>query len=129
MKKLKQIIAGVFCLMVLNAAEANAAFPIKHETVNQVQKQPSQNTMAESKSVVPENSIVETKALKTKKDATAKTIPQGLYIVLAIFWMGWLAMGINDDFHGNDWLISLLLYIIFYIPGLIYTLVKMNKYY
>ncbi len=129
MKKLKQIIAGVFCLMVLNAAEANAAFPIKHETVNQASNANAANTSAESKKLVQETSAAETKVLTTKKAATAKTIPQGLYIVLAIFWMGWLAMGINDDFNGNDWLISLLLYIIFYIPGLIYTLVKMNKYY
>ncbi|MFA6150590.1 MAG: YqaE/Pmp3 family membrane protein [Chitinophagaceae bacterium] len=129
MKKLKQIVVGVFCLVVLNAAEANAAFPIKHETVNQVQNQQPTNSMVDSKAQVQQTKTAEMKVLKTKKDATAKTIPQGLYIVLAIFWMGWLAMGINDDFHGNDWLISLLLYIIFYIPGLIYTLVKMNKYY
>ncbi|MES2689166.1 MAG: YqaE/Pmp3 family membrane protein [Bacteroidota bacterium] len=128
MKKLTQMMAVVCCLVLLNGAEAKAAFPIKQEIVTTVQNQQNGNTLAEAGTTVKETKVSETTTL-TKKRATAKAIPQGLYIVLAIFYMGWLAMGINDDFHGNDWLISLLLYIIFYIPGLIYTLVKMNKYY
>jgi len=56
-------------------------------------------------------------------------IPKGLYILLAIFPLGWLGMGINDNFEDNDWIISLLLYIILWLPGFIYTIVKMKKYY
>jgi uncharacterized membrane protein YqaE (UPF0057 family) len=56
-------------------------------------------------------------------------ISKSLYVVLAIFWLGWLAMGINDNFEGWDWVISLLLYCILWLPGFIYTLVKMKKYY
>ena len=65
---------------------------------------------------------------KTTSGGSA-VIPAILYIVLAIIGLGWLAMGINDSFQGSDWLISLVLYILFYIPGLIYTLIKMGKYY
>lgn len=56
-------------------------------------------------------------------------ISKGLYIVLAIFALGWLGMGINDDFQGYHWLISLLLYILGWLPGVIYTLVMMGDYY
>jgi uncharacterized membrane protein YqaE (UPF0057 family) len=65
---------------------------------------------------------------KFKKGGDAE-ISKGLYIVLAIFGLGWLAMGLNDEWEGSDWLISLLLYFLFYLPGLIFTLVKMKKYY
>ncbi len=61
--------------------------------------------------------------------AKSSAIPQILYVILAIIGLGWVAMGVNDSFSGSDWLISLLLYILFYFPGLIYTLIKMNKYY
>lgn len=63
------------------------------------------------------------------KAAASAEMPKGLYIILAIFGFGWLAMGINDNFEDWDWIISLVLYLIGYLPGLIYTLVKMKKYY
>jgi uncharacterized membrane protein YqaE (UPF0057 family) len=56
-------------------------------------------------------------------------ISKGVYVVLAIVFFGWLAMGLNDDFEGFDWLISLLLYILGWLPGVIYTLIMMKKYY
>ena len=56
-------------------------------------------------------------------------IPQILYIVLAVFFLGWLAMGINDNFEGYDWAISLILYLLLWLPGFIYTLIKMSNYY
>lgn len=51
------------------------------------------------------------------------------YIILAIFWLGWLAIGINDDWSGSKWIISLILYLLFWLPGFIYTLVVMGNYY
>lgn len=62
-----------------------------------------------------------------KKDGDG--ITEGLYIVLAIFGLGWLAMGLLTDFDGSDWIISLLLYCLFWLPGVIYTLVKKKDYY
>jgi uncharacterized membrane protein YqaE (UPF0057 family) len=57
------------------------------------------------------------------------SIPQWLYIVLAIFPLGWLGMGINDNFEGYDWAISLILYVLGWLPGIIYTLIMMKNYY
>ena len=64
-----------------------------------------------------------------KKKAGTADISKGLYIVLAIIGLGWLAMGLLDNWSGSDWIISLVLYFLFFIPGLIYTLIKMKKYY
>ena len=66
---------------------------------------------------------------KLLSPAKKEPISQVGYIVLAILGLGWLAMGINDNFQGYDWLISLLLYLIFYLPGLIFTLIMMSNYY
>jgi uncharacterized membrane protein YqaE (UPF0057 family) len=56
------------------------------------------------------------------------SLPQWAYIVLSILWLGWLAIGIKSNWKGNDWWISLLLYLL-YFPGLIYSLIVMKKYY
>ena len=64
-----------------------------------------------------------------KKKAGTADISKGLYVVLAIIGLGWLAMGLLDDWSGSDWIISLVLYFLFFLPGLIYTLIKMKKYY
>ncbi len=64
-----------------------------------------------------------------KKKAGGASISKGLYVVLAILGLGWLAMGLLDDWSGSDWIISLVLYLLFFLPGLIFTLIKMKKYY
>jgi uncharacterized membrane protein YqaE (UPF0057 family) len=56
-------------------------------------------------------------------------LSKGLYIVLAIFGLGFVGMGILDDWKGNDWVIALILSVLFWLPGLIYALIKMKKYY
>ena len=56
-------------------------------------------------------------------------IPKPLYVVLAIIALGWLAMGINDNFEGWNWVLSLVLYILGWLPGVIYTLIMMKDYY
>jgi uncharacterized membrane protein YqaE (UPF0057 family) len=66
---------------------------------------------------------------KQAKKAGGGTLPQWAYIVLSIFLLGWLAIGIKSNWQSNDWWISLLLYILFWVPGLIYSLVVMSKYY
>ena len=48
---------------------------------------------------------------------------------MSIFWLGWLAMGLMDDFEGNNWWVSLILYVLCWLPGVIYSLVKMKDYY
>jgi hypothetical protein len=61
--------------------------------------------------------------------AKSATVPVLLYVIMAILPLGWLAIGINEDFHGLHWLIALILYFIFYIPGVVYSLIMMGKYY
>lgn len=59
----------------------------------------------------------------------AADIPQAAYIVLAILALGWLAMGLMDDFQGNNWWIALILYALGLLPGIIFSLIKMGDYY
>ena len=54
--------------------------------------------------------------------------PKGGYIVLALFNLGWIAMGVMDDWKGNNWWINLILSIC-YLPALIHALIKMKEYY
>ncbi|MGC4058828.1 MAG: hypothetical protein QM743_12025 [Chitinophagaceae bacterium] len=126
MKKLLTIFFAVLFVSISNISEA--AFPVKQPVSAQAANDPAQ---AATLTAAPAPAVTEMqKTMHTKKaKRTADTIPVVLYVILAIFWLGWLAMGINDDFEGYDWLISLLLYILFYLPGLIFTLIKMGKYY
>lgn len=67
-----------------------------------------------------------------KKEARKKeggSLPQWAYIVLSIIALGWLAIGIRSNWKSDDWWISLLLYFLFVIPGIIYSLIVMKKYY
>ncbi|HSC52942.1 MAG TPA: YqaE/Pmp3 family membrane protein [Phnomibacter sp.] len=66
---------------------------------------------------------------QSQKAASGGTLPQWAYIVLSIICLGWLAIGIKSNWSGNDWWIDLLLYFLFILPGIIYALVVMNKYY
>ena len=61
--------------------------------------------------------------------AAGGTLPQWAYIVLSIIALGWLAIGVKSNWSGNDWWIALLLYFCFVIPGIIYSLIVMKKYY
>lgn len=66
-----------------------------------------------------------------KKDGAAggDGITKGLYILLAILGLGWVAMGVKDDWNGSDWIVNLILTFLCWLPGLIHALVKMKKYY
>lgn len=128
MKKIATLSFAIIAMVMFSLNVSNAAIPIKHQ---QPTTQQSGTAAAEATEAVP---VLEQKQMKTtvKKSMNKKggaAMPAILYIILAIFALGWLAMGINDNFGDYDWLISLLLYILFYIPGLIYTLIMMGKYY
>lgn len=56
-------------------------------------------------------------------------ISSGLYILLAILGLGWVAMGIMDDWSGNNWIINLILVWLCWLPGLIHALAKRSEYY
>jgi uncharacterized membrane protein YqaE (UPF0057 family) len=60
---------------------------------------------------------------------TTSDIPKGLYILAAFFGLGWLVIGLFDDWNGSDWIINLVLTLACWLPGLIHALIKMKKYY
>lgn len=68
------------------------------------------------------------KAMKHSK-ADNSSIPKGLYIVLAIFGLAWIAMGVMDNWSGNNWWVNLILTLLFWLPGFIHALIKMKDYY
>lgn len=64
-----------------------------------------------------------------KKKSGAADISEGIYILLAILGLGWLAMGLLSDWSGSEWIIALVLSLLCWLPGLIYALVKKSDYY
>ncbi len=68
------------------------------------------------------------KAVKAQNPAKSD-ISKGLYIVLTIFGLGWLAIGLASGWESEWW--KCLLWSIFTlgIGGLIYAFVKMKNYY
>ncbi|WP_235297167.1 YqaE/Pmp3 family membrane protein [Portibacter marinus] len=68
------------------------------------------------------------KFIKAKKNG-AEDIEKGLYIVLAILGLGFIAMGLMDDWEGNNWWVNLILTALCWIPGVIHALIKMKEYY
>lgn len=69
------------------------------------------------------------KMAQKKAKRAGGEIPKGLYIVLAIFGLAWIAMGIMDDWSGSTWIVNLILTLLFWLPGFIHALVVMKKYY
>lgn len=70
------------------------------------------------------------KALKKElKNGEETEFSKGVYVLLAILGLGWLAMGLMDDWTGSDWLVNLILTVLCWLPGVIHALVKMKKYY
>ena len=57
-------------------------------------------------------------------------VPKGVFILFAILIpiVAVIMMGIADEWEGNRWWLALLLYFLCYLPGLIYTLTKLNEY-
>jgi uncharacterized membrane protein YqaE (UPF0057 family) len=132
MKKLIPI--AIISMMTFNA---NAAFVVKQQAVQATEQvsntatNVSSNTLTNSNEATSIEATQSSQITKSLKGGDA-AIPKILYILLALLGLGYLGMLINDgfDFTGDyDWLISLLLYMLLFLPGLIYTLVKMKKYY
>jgi uncharacterized membrane protein YqaE (UPF0057 family) len=133
---------SIFVLLAImslfTATSSYASFPIKKPPVAAVAPVTASNATTATASEEPTVAAEKPATIAAEKrswmgkifaKAKAAAIPEILYIIMAIFPLGWLAMGINDNFTGSKWLISLLLYILFYIPGLIYTLVMLPTYY
>ncbi len=122
------IFNSVSAAIIVPATEKKPVNPLVEKMIHMTPKQYQKMTgkkLTFFKKI--ELKIAQKKLAKAVKDN--KGISKGLYVLLAILGLGWLAMGIIDNFTGSNWIISLVLYILFYLPGLIYTLVKMKDYY
>lgn len=69
------------------------------------------------------------KMAQKKAKRAGGEISKGLYIVLAIFGLAWIAMGVMDDWSGSTWIINLVLTLLFWLPGFIHALIVMKNYY
>ena len=61
--------------------------------------------------------------------AKKPAVESGVYVLLAILGFGWIAMGLNDDWNGSDWIVNLILTLLCWLPGLIHALTKKSKWY
>lgn len=68
------------------------------------------------------------KFIKAKMNK-GEDIEKNLYIILAIVGLGFIAMGLMDDWKGNNWIINLILTALCWLPGVIHALIKMKDYY
>ncbi len=123
---------------MLSASSSHAGFIMKKKPVaiEQVTAAGEPTAMAAAPADNSTATVNQAQNATEKQTIVSKLLKKGgaeiskaLYVVLAFFWLGWLAMGINDNFEGWDWVISLALYCILWLPGFIYTLIKMKKYY
>lgn len=48
-------------------------------------------------------------------------ITKGLYILLAILGLAWIAMGVKSDWSGSDWIVNLILTLLCWLPGFIHA--------
>lgn len=69
------------------------------------------------------------KILKREMAAGGDGITKGLYILLAILGLAWVAMGVKSDWDGSDWIVNLILTVLCWLPGFIHALIKMKDYY
>lgn len=60
---------------------------------------------------------------------SAPGIEKGIYILIAIVGFPFLSVGLASDWEGSDWLYCLLWTCLCWLPGFIYALMKMKKYY
>lgn len=135
----KLLSVAIFSFSLFIAGESKAAFPVKKTAPVEVVNSPVETSALTSDNVSLTSSAAEAPHVVVKKHsflnrvatklAKKAAVSQAAYIILSIFWLGWLAIGLNDDFDGSSWLIALLLYILFYFPGLIYSLIVMGDYY
>lgn len=69
------------------------------------------------------------KFLKKELKKSDDGITKGLYILLAILGLAWIAMGVKSNWNGSDWVVNLILTLLCWLPGFIHALVKMKDYY
>ena len=106
MKSLKKLLP--IAVIAMMATNANAAFVVKQQPAQATEvvsaTQQTANTLTQTNEV---STIENAQALESQQAAKSTDgISKGIYILLALLGLGWLGMGLNDDFGGSDWVIS-----------------------
>lgn len=118
------LVLGLFCFLVSPSFGAMAVSSASPETTV---KDISKETKAEWKKLSKKERRVKKKEMRKQIKTLIKKWKEGsdsdliLLVVIAIL-IPPLAMGLYDGLSGRFWL-SLLLTLLFYVPGLIYTLI------
>lgn len=79
--------------------------------------------------------LVNTLKLKAAQKMLKKELKRGgdmsvgLYILLAIFGLGFIGIGIMEDWRGMEWILNIFLTLLFWLPGLIHAMILGRKYY
>jgi uncharacterized membrane protein YqaE (UPF0057 family) len=127
MQKTKVLVCALAMALGVSTT-SNAAFyvPAKATQTEVVATATQSNAvMAEA----TQTASIEQAASMVSKKAGDSGISKTLYIVLAILGWGFIGVGMNTDWQGSTWIIALVLSILFWIPGVIYSLIKMKEYY
>ena len=116
---------------------SQAAFVVKKEA----KTEQVATTTAQSQTTAEESTASATVAAEPKAHAQQHSflhklfksgkaeISKGVYVLLAIIGLGFLGIGLNENFEGINWIIGLVLCLLFWLPGLIYALIMMKNYY
>jgi len=141
MKNWKFIFIMLLSITLFTVNDSHAAFPVKRDiSLSSSSRQdeaivakPTVNKIVtvtdQSNTAVKKHSFFSRLLAKIARMEEDAAIPQAAYIILSILPFGWLAIGLNDNFEGISWLIALLLYILGWLPGIIYSLIVMGNYY
>jgi uncharacterized membrane protein YqaE (UPF0057 family) len=122
---MKQLILAILAVLFFGTIDARAGVAIKKQHATVVIASPETNTVKQA--CRSKRTVFQRVAEAVTNGISA--LPRAVYIIMAIVGLGWLAMGINSNFEGSKWALSLLLYILGWIPGIVYTLIMMKRYY
>ena len=129
---MKKLLLAMLAAVLFSTIDAQAGFVTKKHKAAVEAVSPGNGTVSAAAAphatrATKKRAVIEKVAGVFRHDSDV--IPKPLYVVLAIVALGWLAMGINDNFEGWNWVLSLVLYILGWLPGVIYTLIMMKDYY
>ncbi len=127
-KRIVLILMFVVCLF-----NAQAAFVIKNiKSDNHAVVSSNKDDSITEKEVSSEE-VSESKVSKPTKVAekdNGSYISKGLYVVLSILGLGWVAILVNGNVKGKvSWVPAIIFTLIGAIPGMVYSLLSMKYYY
>jgi uncharacterized membrane protein YqaE (UPF0057 family) len=123
MKTVLLLLVGIFCFATTQPAMAITSSTTPMST-SMIEKQ-SKDLKKEFKS---KQKFSKLERFFQKAGAESK-LSKGIYILLAILGLCFIGIGLVTDWSGSDWIIGLILSFLFWLPGLIYALIKMKSYY